>query len=633
MGETSSGEIPQIFQDLHNKPITEKAVQMARLDGNKVPESKKGRLNAVIGDELHGGLKDDKADLSLYGKIFNNPDQQDRNRRIETYKEALHSELLMDPNNVPESYFALQLKIGRERGQTGLVDNSPEARQKEGMVIHNDQEKSLDTWIDYLADPDASYPTWFKYYVLTSVSKMGVYDKENHEFSKRTKDTTTIFPDLNREALAYVYDSVQKYYLKHEKHDDEELNRILDTANFSKIYAFAIDKVTPASKENKEKTEGDWTIFRKTDEAKGIDDSIALYESLQGHGTGWCTAGEETAKQQLKGGKFHVYYSKDEDGNYTIPRIAIRMGRGEVAEVRGIDHNQNLEANMVDIARERYRPLPGGEKFDKKDHDMKLLTLIDEKVNDNQELTEDEIKFLYEIKGPIEGFGFGKDPRIKEIRDKRNPKFDAPIIWDFQPNEIAWSQEELNNETKVYIGPLFSDIFTKHKDLKKICTSFTSSEIRRGSLEVVSKSIEQIEMELKKSGIIFDNHIKELMENSQFMTLKSPEVFDLIHLTVSDLGLTVKRPTTEELYERAEQFGLTPCPPEVGPELILKYKGQPFIEDESIAMKPIESDDEPYNFSIAYDGDSDKLSLESEYGGLDSDNWGSGNKLVFSLRK
>ncbi len=639
MSETGGGEIPvdvisKLDPNLHSSKLAEVASKLAKRDGNVVDKnSKKGRLNALIGNELHGGSPDDKADLSLYGKIFNNPDQQDRDRRVETYKEALHSELLMDPDKVPDSYFALQLKIGRDRGQMGdyqyqgindVKDIDQQTRKKAGEIIYHDQKKSLDNWVDYLANPDAPYPIWFKYYALTSVSKMGVYDKEKHEFSKRTKDTTTVFPDLNREALAYVDDVLQKHYLKHEKHDDQELNRILDTANFSKIYAFAIDKVTPASKENKEKIEGEWTKFNKG------DDPTALAESLQGHGTGWCTAGEETARSQLQGGDFYVYYSKDKNGKYTVPRIAIRMENEEVAEVRGIEPDQNMEANMTDIAKEKYHQLPGGEKFDKKDADMKFLTLIDNKVKDKQELNKDELKFLYQIDNKIEGFGYQADPRIQEILDKRIPKLDAPIIFDCQPNEIAWNKNEITNQTKAYIGPLFPGIFKDCKNLDHIYTSFPEGKIRRESLNVGGKSVDQLELELKQNKINVSNYAKQMMEKSEFKTLKSPEAFDLIHLKVSDLGFT-NSPTTDQLYETAKQFGLELCPPEVGPELRLKYKDQPLYEYKHIAMKQIaDSDGYPSIFELER-GD-DGLWLYGHWT-RPGNHWFLDDEMIFSLRK
>ena len=444
MSEKGGGEIPINLFDRSNPKLNtsyevKKAIELAKYDGEIVDENKKSeRWKPYLGES--GQLE----------KIFNNSNEEDRQRRITKYKEELlYPDFLIDKNNIPDSYFALQVKIARERNQTNLLDTSQEAKKREGEMIYNDQKKSLDNWVDYLSSPDASYPTWFKYYSLMGISKMGVYDKEKHQFGKRTKDTTTIFPDLNREALSYTYDVLEKHYLKHEKHNDEELNKILDSANFSKIYAFATDKVTPASKENKEKTEGEWAKFNQG------DDPTALYESLQGHGTGWCTAGEETARTQLKNGDFYVYYTKDEHGKNTIPRIAIRMENGQVAEVRGIGAEQNLEGNMTNIASEKYHQLPGGEKFDKKDADMKLLTQIDKKVNDNKELNKDELKFLYEIDNRIEGFGYQKDPRIKEIIDHRDIKSDLSFVTGYSKDQISINEKEaLKGGVKFHYGDL-----------------------------------------------------------------------------------------------------------------------------------------------------------------------------------
>ena len=411
MSERGGGEFLNIkYPDLQKSEQVQRSVeQKKRIEGINTANNPKER-NEVL--------------MERFEKIFENPDEETRKRNVQLFVEKfLYPEVLVDKDNLPESYFELQKRVAKERGH-GDIEINDQMKQETGKTVYDDQKKSLEVWIDYLSDKQTDYPTWFKYYTLRSVLKMGNYDKEKKEFGKRTKNTTNIFPDLNREALAYVYDTLSKYYLKGEKHDNEELKRILESARLDKIYAFAIDKVTPASKENKEKTEGEWTKYKQG------DDATPLYESLQGHGTGWCTAGEETAKAQLKNGDFYVYYTKDENGKNTIPRIAIRMENGQVAEVRGIDKDQNMEANMVDIAREKYHQLPGGEKFDKKDHDMKFLTQIDNKVNDNQELTKEELKFLYEIDNEIEGFGYQKDPRIREIKQKQDQVNDLNNIFE-----------------------------------------------------------------------------------------------------------------------------------------------------------------------------------------------------------
>jgi hypothetical protein len=100
-------------------------------------------------------------------------------------------------------------------------------REQLAEVIISDQESTLDNWVDYLSSDDATYPDWLKYYAFRSVISLSTYDKEKHQFGKRVfpkKDpgtqkltnepTVAPFPDLNREALAYVLDAIEKKQAK-----------------------------------------------------------------------------------------------------------------------------------------------------------------------------------------------------------------------------------------------------------------------------------------------------------------------------------------------------------------------------------------------------------------------------------
>ncbi len=130
--------------------------------------------------------------------------------------------------------------------------------------------------------------------------------KEKKAYPQRSKGTTKPFPDLNREALAYVLDAVEKKYQDQRKDEnDPEFEKLLQGENFPKLYAWAIEKVTPANPEQLIATKGSWVKYNQG------SDHMPLVQSLQGHGTGWCTAGESTAEIQLKGGDFYVYYSFD----------------------------------------------------------------------------------------------------------------------------------------------------------------------------------------------------------------------------------------------------------------------------------------------------------------------------------
>ncbi len=219
--------------------------------------------------------------------------------------------------------------------------------------------------------------------------------------------------------------------------------------SFSKQYAEGMSQAGEITAEMREETRGEWKKYQQE------TDPTALWSSLQNKGTAWCTKGFATAKTQLEGGDFYVYYTLDKKGQATIPRLAIRMnGDNQIGEIRGLaDSDQNIEANMLEIMEEKMSGFDEKEvdKYKKKSADMKYLTEITDKVKKEKELTKDDLRFLYEMDEKIQGFGYKKDPRIKEILDNRNIKEDLAFVLDFKPEQISTTTEEfLNGEDIVY---------------------------------------------------------------------------------------------------------------------------------------------------------------------------------------
>ena len=86
---------------------------------------------------------------------------------------------------------------------------------------------------------------------------------------------------------------------------------------------------------------------------------------------------------------------------------------------------------------------------------MKLLTELEEKVKENNELTKEELIFLYEIGSTIEGFGYEKDPRIEEIKSKRDIKEDLSIIFNCRKDQIGTTMEDFDtNDIVVYASDI-----------------------------------------------------------------------------------------------------------------------------------------------------------------------------------
>lgn len=404
--------------NLHTSQEVEGVVDYLRANGEQIPNEPAQKIESYLGFLANADYVND-------GILTGN--QESIDRQIEAH--------VIKSEDVPERYFELQRRIAREQGH-GDIRITETMREQLVEAVQSDQRSGLAKWVEYLGGDDGSYPNWFKHYTWNSVTKLGNYDKEKGEFLKRSKGTTAPYPELNREALAYVFDAVHKK-AKGENIDeanDVQLQKLLQAANFGKLYSHAVLKLQPATPEQKQNIEGSWTKYERSDDPRT---ARRLAGSLQGHGTGWCTAGESTAETQLKNGDFYVYYTKDEDGKDSVPRIAIRMQGGKVAEVRGINHSQELEPVMTDIAMERLKDLPGGEEYTQKAEDMKRLTALERKLTENPEaeLTQDEIKFLYELERPIQGFGYEKDPRIGELAGKRGIVKDMATFFGTDPED------------------------------------------------------------------------------------------------------------------------------------------------------------------------------------------------------
>jgi len=402
---------------------------------------------------------------------------RDDEKILDRIKDYYHKEYVIKENDVPESYFDNQRRILREQGH-GNVNFTKKERGDSIEVLQNDQRSTLDNWINYFTSTDSdSFPMWAKYWAFNGMTKLSTYDKEKHKFNIRDKGTVAPFVDLNREALAYTIDSIIKKAKGENialEQEDPEFKKLLNGANFGKLYAYAIEKVTPAKENELENTKGEWIKYNKG------SDHMPLVKSLQGHGTGWCTAGENTAQKHLQGGDFYVYYSYDENKKPTIPRVAIRMKGHQINEVRGIAKDQNLDPYINDVVTEKLNEFPDGELYQKKVEDMKRLTEIDNKSKSGQELNKDDLRFLYEIDSEIKGFGYEKDPRIQEILQERDIKEDMSIAIDCKKEEISLTKEEaLSGNIKYHYGDLYLRNLTSAQGLEL-------PEIIRGSLYLYS---------------------------------------------------------------------------------------------------------------------------------------------------
>lgn len=636
--------------NLHNSPEVKSAAKRTEiLSGEKVPQNPTEQIENY---------------LNRFREIIDRPDSEERKMGMEAIKKVILNKFVTKYEDIPESWHALNERIIRERGQGGDWDRySKEDQEKErrnqSEAVLSDQESSLEQWIDYLASGDSSYmPDYIKYWVFRNVIDLQEYDKEKNEFPKRSKGTVKMFPDINQEALAYVIDAVlkkqqgeefkfERFEADLDKKQKEAFKNNLANENFSKLYAWANEQIHPIAKHLLPITAGKWIKYQQDNEEGKTENYKKLNQSIRGRGTGWCTAGENTAKSQLQGGDFYCYYTLDDDKKPIIPRIAIRMQTGKIAEIRGISYKQNLDPYMGDVLAKKLEEFSDKDEYLKKDADMKKLTEIDNKTKQGKALIKDDLIFLYEIDAKIDGFGYQRDPRIAEIIAARNTREDVPIVFECQSEQIAHSQIEYeeaikdNKAIKAYIGPLFPGIFSKN--LEHIYTAFPEGRIEQAEMTIGNKSKEEIIKELEtraksnnsEEKIYISDNAQSMFNNKEFTVIRKVTQINLVRLKVGDLF--PKGATTEEIYKRAEELGLELCPPEIGPSLRLNYskvfnREQPKGDYFNIGMKQIyDSNGNPHVFHVHRNDDGERWldNAWAESGGR----WSSERGGVFCARK
>jgi len=599
--------------ELQTSPEVNRAVErQEQRKGENVPNDPTARIEAYM-DRLEN--------------VFLNKDLEKRERNLEMFRDKIYDALIIKRDNFPESYFELQQRIARERGQP--VEVIPEnVREQMKDVAIEDQKHSLDAWIDYLTSEDAVYPAWFKYFVWKNVTKLSQFDKERGEFKKRTDTTVAPYPDIYREPLAQIADVYLKIKEDNKQLQEPEIKEMF-SKKFPVLYAELIQKSLAASIENREEIQGQWVKYEQ-----GRDgDALKLFQSLEGKGTGWCTAGSSTAEAQIESGDFYVYYTNDSSGEPTQPRLAIRMdGDNRIGEVRGILPHQNIEPVMQEVLDDKLKEFgTEAEAYHKKSEDMKKLTALDQKREKNESFTKDDLVFLYEINSSIEGFGYEKDPRVVEFRTGRNAEEDMLVIFECTKEEIAHVPSEIRENTKAYVGQLEPGIFQKLPDnLEHVYTSFPEKKIRREDVEIGGKTVEQLMTELERAGIKISDEAKYMLKSRDFVTGKNAETATLVRLTVADLGFKSSA-TTDQIYERAQALGLELCPADTGPHYRLKYQNQPMGEWFLIGMKQITgSGGNPDVFRLGHGGGS--LWLDDGFA-LPDDGWLPNLEFVFCLRK
>lgn len=450
--------LSQVNFESSHKPIVESSFNKALKRGEKLP-----------------GKNSERRNYAYLSRLENLVDKYGDEAEKKLWQASIKDDLLIDYDNITEPYWQSKRQELRDSGY-GDIELTDDYKHKLFDKEREIQKESLEKWANYLGDEHSPYPLWFKVYAWDGMTKMGRYNKGKGKYEARDKTTIAPYPNPDAEILAGVFDVVNRYYGNNEKQFYTEegernikLEQIVQSGSFSKIFNAIQQDIAPIL-EPPEKTEdvhGEWVEYEFGDE-----DDIAR----AARGTGWCVASPSVGRHYLEYGTYgddeeeddydddYEYDDEYDDDDYDDERgndgnrdsnndheynddgqriqskfiffhlidektdklsknacASIRLDPdGNVAEISGLKEGQALDDSLVPIVEEKVKSLPGGEKFLEAFTDKNKLIALDRKMEKDEDLTVEELEFLYEMHRPIQTLDTynNYDPRIGELRRK-----------------------------------------------------------------------------------------------------------------------------------------------------------------------------------------------------------------------
>lgn len=470
----------------------------------------------------------------------------------------------------------------KERGMETL-----RALMRERLALSAGQRSSLQEWMDRLASPDARYPDDLKHRVLQSVLRMGEYDKKHKQFTTRNKHTAGPFPELNAEALSFILEAMERGAAGQAEKGGaytEDFLRLLRGGNFAKLYTYAVNNCASTSEERLRDTEGTWVLYPRG------SDPAALVKSLRGYNTGLCVATAETAETLLEDESLYVYYSRDARGNPAVPRAGIRAKGSRIVAVRGIAERQHLDAWILPVIERKLGEFSdgraqGGDKV----ACLHRLSDIERRQDAGDTLAREDLRFLYEVDGAFEGFGYEQDPRMTRLLAARNPEDDMPVIFGCARERIARRPEDIRGDTKAYVGPLEDGIFRRFgPSVEYVYSSFPYGRIRRETVDAVEGGPDGLRSALRARSVQMGGGVRGMLESAEAGNDAGGKdrALDVVRLRVGDLGIDGGA-SVREIFRRGRELGLELCPAETGPRYLLSHADWKHREWCYIAMEPI----------------------------------------------
>ena len=478
------------FESKH-KDIVESSFNKARNNKEKLPGKNNERRNFAYLSRLDNMIE--KHGDALEQKLW----------------AASAENLVMDYEDIPDAYWKQQEQILRDNGQ-GRELSRDEKEYLTEDIINKQRESinTWSNYLGDKDCPYPTWFKVYAFDGVSKMGLINKETREFEKRDKTTVASfPTLNPEVLAKVYRNInefYDVEKEDWLS--KHpDDEKLVSLVKSANFPKLYAKELfdTKTIIKTPENPEDVEGDWFTYQLGDEdelakaAEGtgwciadpnVAHSYLSYSNYAGNENDWeddedwedddeywGDEDEDWKEEEGNNGweedennpeedknnpeednqsdpktKFIVFKLKapnSPDGYSTNGVASIRLDPdGKVTEVSGLNEGQAIEDSLIPTVKEKVLSLPGGKEFLQKFEDKQTLIRLDKKMKKGEDLTKEELSFLYELDRPIATLDTynSKDPRIPELKEEYSIEYALEkgldinkLVPSLKPEDIA----------------------------------------------------------------------------------------------------------------------------------------------------------------------------------------------------
>ena len=148
-----------------------------------------------------------------------------------------------------------------------------------------------------------------------------------------------------------------------------------------------------------------------------------------------------------------IYFYKDSDDI----KLMLYVSGMKVNGVFGYGEKAKVEDEYLDELKKQISLFKDNREYMEKVNNHIQVANVYKKYVNEEDLTIDDLKVIYQVNKPLEGFTSALDQKINEIKEERIKEKDISEIFNVNEEHIVFDSYDINEDTEVMVGNLSVD--------------------------------------------------------------------------------------------------------------------------------------------------------------------------------